>query len=94
MIDWKPQMTVDESIALGRQYCQAGRFEQARNIFREVLSTNPNQFDALHLLGVIALSLKDYDAAEGAHRSGDSGKPQSCRGSLSSRQRADRQRNA
>lgn len=35
-------------------YHQSGRYDEAEKIYREVLAAEPNQFDALHLLGVLA----------------------------------------
>ncbi|HWE02729.1 MAG TPA: tetratricopeptide repeat protein [Tepidisphaeraceae bacterium] len=58
-----PQISVDNAIALARQHCQAARFAEASRILDEILAENSNQFDALHLLGLIALQAKDYDRA-------------------------------
>lgn len=42
---------------------QQGRFEPAQALYRQVLELNPRQFDALHLLGVIARQQGDCNAA-------------------------------
>ncbi|TAK96786.1 MAG: tetratricopeptide repeat protein [Aquabacterium sp.] len=42
----------------------AGRLDAARQVLEQVLQQDPQQFDALHLLGVIALQRKDF--AKGA----------------------------
>ncbi|MYM65824.1 tetratricopeptide repeat protein [Pseudoduganella sp. FT55W] len=42
---------------------QQGRFEPAQALYRQVLELNPRQFDALHLLGVIARQQGDITAA-------------------------------
>lgn len=42
---------------------QQGRFEPAQALYRQVLELNPRQFDALHLLGVIARQQGDFNAA-------------------------------
>ena len=39
----------------GLAFYQAGKFERAREICRKILKRQPDHFDALHLLGVIAL---------------------------------------
>ena len=40
-----------------------GRLAEAEPLYRQVLELNPNQVDALHLLGVIAHQVKRYDLA-------------------------------
>ncbi|MYM21762.1 tetratricopeptide repeat protein [Duganella sp. FT135W] len=42
---------------------QQGRLEPAQALYRQVLELNPRQFDALHLLGVIARQQGDFGAA-------------------------------
>ncbi|RZT04086.1 Predicted methyltransferase, contains TPR repeat [Duganella sp. CF402] len=42
---------------------QQGRLEPAQALYRQVLELNPRQFDALHLLGVIARQQGDFNAA-------------------------------
>lgn len=42
---------------------QQGRLEPAQALYRQVLELNPRQFDALHLLGVIARQHGDFNAA-------------------------------
>ncbi len=46
--------TIPEAIAVALQHHQAGRIKAAEQIYREVLAAEPNQPDAIHLLGVIA----------------------------------------
>lgn len=43
---------------------QAGRLAQAENLYSDVLRAQPRQFDALHLLGVIAIQKGDPEHAE------------------------------
>ena len=43
---------------------QAGELEEAAKIYREVLALSPQNFDATHLLGVVALQQGKYDAAQ------------------------------
>ena len=47
-------MTIPEAIATAVKYHQAGQLDRAEPIYREVLQADPNQADALHLLGLIA----------------------------------------
>ena len=42
---------------------EAGQLEKAEALYREVLSGDPNQPDALHLLGVLAHQKGDHAAA-------------------------------
>jgi predicted O-linked N-acetylglucosamine transferase (SPINDLY family) len=49
------QAAIASAISCALVHHQAGRLPQAAAIYHEVLATDPNQFDALHLLGVIAL---------------------------------------
>lgn len=41
-------------MGLGLQFHKAGRFEDAENIYRNVLARHPSNFEALHLLGVLS----------------------------------------
>ena len=43
---------------------QAGRLDEAATLYQQVLELTPGQFDATHLLGVIALQRGDLAAAE------------------------------
>ena len=45
------------------QLHQQGRHDPAQALYRQVLELNPRQFDALHLLGVLARQQGDADAA-------------------------------
>jgi len=45
--------TLAESLAIALQHHQAGRLPEAEEIYRQVLQQQPNQVDALQLLGVI-----------------------------------------
>src|SRR5262249_45969421 len=55
--------TIPEAFAAAVEHQQAGRLEVAEQIFREILAVDPNHFDALHLVGVIASQRGDYEAA-------------------------------
>ncbi len=46
--------SVDQALQNAVQHHQAGRLQQAEALYRQILSTDPRQPDALHLLGVLA----------------------------------------
>jgi predicted O-linked N-acetylglucosamine transferase (SPINDLY family) len=46
--------TIAEALTLARQHHVAGRLDLAEEIYRRVLTVEPEQADALHLLGLIA----------------------------------------
>jgi len=46
--------TVLEALSLGLEHQRAGRLPEAEGVYRAVLTANPDNADALHLLGVIA----------------------------------------
>jgi tetratricopeptide (TPR) repeat protein len=46
--------TISEALAIALQHHQAGRLQAAEQIYRQILQAEPDQPDALHLLGVIA----------------------------------------
>jgi tetratricopeptide (TPR) repeat protein len=46
--------TTSEALAVAVQHHQAGRLPAAEQIYRQILAVEPNQADAVHLLGVIA----------------------------------------
>src|SRR5690349_7921327 len=45
--------TLSEALAAASQHQQAGRFEKAEHIYRQILAADPQQPDTLHLLGVL-----------------------------------------
>lgn len=47
-------VSIPEAIQMAVQHQQAGRYANAENIYRQVLQADPNQPDALHLLGLLA----------------------------------------
>lgn len=49
-----PAIDVPAALREGLALLQAGKLAQAKNVFLSVLAAEPRQFDALHLLGVIA----------------------------------------
>jgi protein O-GlcNAc transferase len=55
--------TISESLAIAIERHRAGDVDAAGQIYRQVLELDPNQADALHLLGVIALQTGRYAEA-------------------------------
>ena len=55
--------SVEQSLNLALQHHSAGRFPEAESIYQRILRADPNQPDALHLLGVIAHQAGQNDAA-------------------------------
>src|ERR1700728_2033830 len=54
---------VMHSLANALALHQAGRLAEAEKIYNQILATHPDQFDSLHLLGVIAHQRGDHNAA-------------------------------
>ncbi len=57
--------TVPELLAVAVGHHQAGRLPDAERIYRQVLAADPQQVDALHLLGVVAHQVNRHDVAAG-----------------------------
>jgi predicted O-linked N-acetylglucosamine transferase (SPINDLY family) len=55
--------TVAEALAIAFEHHQAGRLEAAEAIYRRILQADPEQADALHLLGLVAYRLGRYEQA-------------------------------
>jgi tetratricopeptide (TPR) repeat protein len=53
-----------EILARGLAYHQSGSLVEAEACYREILQTEPDHAEALHLLGVVAQQNGDYDQAE------------------------------
>ena len=56
-------MTIPQALELALQRHQAGRLAEAEEIYRQILAAQPNQADALHLLGVIAQQVGRHEVA-------------------------------
>jgi predicted O-linked N-acetylglucosamine transferase (SPINDLY family) len=59
----QPAAGVQAALHAGVAHQQAGRLEQAAAAYRQVLAAAPRNFDALHLLGVVALQQGAFDEA-------------------------------
>jgi Flp pilus assembly protein TadD len=57
------EMTIQQALALAMRHHQSGRQREAESLYRQVLAAQPNQPDALHLLGAIALDAGNAPAA-------------------------------
>jgi protein O-GlcNAc transferase len=56
-------MTLGQRLDSGFSHYQAGRLAEAERIYREILAQQPNNPDALHLLGMLAGRVGQSDAA-------------------------------
>jgi predicted O-linked N-acetylglucosamine transferase (SPINDLY family) len=52
-----------EALRLGLQHHQAGQLRQAEQFYQQVLQVEPNHGEALHLSGVVAYQLGNWEAA-------------------------------
>jgi protein O-GlcNAc transferase len=57
------ELSADQAFALALQHHQAGRLAEAERGYREILRSEPEHADSLHLLGVIALQNGDFTSA-------------------------------
>jgi len=53
-IEQQQTLTIQQAIDKGLQYHKVGDLPKAEGIYQQILKSEPNQTDALHLLGVIA----------------------------------------
>jgi len=56
-------MTLDDRMRLGLAAHQAGRLDEARSVYEQVLSVDPQRPDALHYLGLLASQVGDFGPA-------------------------------
>jgi protein O-GlcNAc transferase len=57
-------MRIDEELQLALKHLKTGNLQQAENIFRDVLESQPENVTALHFMGVIYYKLKNYTSAQ------------------------------
>jgi predicted O-linked N-acetylglucosamine transferase (SPINDLY family) len=55
--------TIPEALEIAIQHHQAGRLQAAEQIYQQILACEPNHFDAVHLLGVIAHQTGRHEVA-------------------------------
>lgn len=58
-----PMSSCDGKISAATRYHQAGQYAKAEAMYRDVLAAEPDNFDALHLLGVLAHQVGRLDDA-------------------------------
>ena len=56
-------ITLEQALGIAVQHHTVGDLSKAKTIYEQILQTNPNHSDALHLLGVIAHQLGDNERA-------------------------------
>jgi Flp pilus assembly protein TadD len=59
-----PQLTIQQAFKIALRHHQAGRLQEAENLYRQILVHQPKHAEAMHLLGVIALQVGRKDVAE------------------------------
>jgi tetratricopeptide (TPR) repeat protein len=55
--------TISEALAFALRYHQAGRLQEAEQIYRQILAVEPNQAQAWHRLGVVAQQVGRHELA-------------------------------
>ena len=55
--------TIPEALAIAIQHYRDGRLHAAQHVYRQILAVEPNQPDAIHLLGVIASRRGKHEVA-------------------------------
>jgi predicted O-linked N-acetylglucosamine transferase (SPINDLY family) len=58
-----PGVSIDQALHIAVQHHAAGQLQQAEQIYRQILAHDPNNFDALQLLGTLAHSAGHVQAA-------------------------------
>jgi predicted O-linked N-acetylglucosamine transferase (SPINDLY family) len=56
-------VTAPPPIQQGLAHHEAGRLAEAERVYRQILAANPDDADALHLLGVLAFQVRQYEPA-------------------------------
>src|SRR5256885_39908 len=57
------QFTIDHALQLAIQHHHAGRLNDAETIYRQVLTEDPKNPEAMRLLGVVAMQVGQHDVA-------------------------------
>jgi protein O-GlcNAc transferase len=69
------QLSLQQTFDLAIQHHQAGRFQEAERLYKQILAQQPTHIDALHNLGAIALQSRRYDIAANLLRQAIAVKP-------------------
>jgi tetratricopeptide (TPR) repeat protein len=56
-------VNIDDLIKSAIQHHQTGNLQQAENIYREILNLQPDNFNALHYIGVLYYQSGNYEFA-------------------------------
>jgi tetratricopeptide (TPR) repeat protein len=56
-------MTIRQAVDLARQQHEAGHLPEAESLYKQILEADPNQPDAIHMLGVLAFQTGRADVA-------------------------------
>lgn len=56
-------LSIPQAIQFAKQHHHAGDLQKAETIYRQILQLQPNNADALHLLGIIAAQMSNYEQA-------------------------------
>jgi predicted O-linked N-acetylglucosamine transferase (SPINDLY family) len=56
-------VNVAEALSQGTRHQQAGRLAEAEQLYRQVLACEPNNVDALHLMGLLAMQSGQFEPA-------------------------------
>lgn len=59
------RLALPEAFQQGAAFHRAGKLADAERLYRAILRVDPNHFDAMHMLGVLAAQLNHVDAAVG-----------------------------
>lgn len=56
-------LDINQALTTATKHHRNGRLKEAERIYIRILKTNPNQPDALHLLGILAIQTGEPDVA-------------------------------
>ena len=74
------RISVPQALDMAWKHFQAGQLQEAEQLYRQILQVDPNQVDALHLLGVIAGQTGRDDLADRLPQCGPASQAGFCRG--------------